>query len=116
MKTTEIDELCKRPGTEGALWRLVKHWNPDGIGTWAAAEQMAGTPAMELGRCVSNLCATAIFGLGTQMDNPREAILGRNGMVPMFQAALQAKISRHVQSKSPGGVILPSADEVKRTL
>lgn len=106
---TEIDEHCLRPGPEGTLWRLVKHWNPDGIGDWMVGEHVRGTPAPELGRCLGELMAAAVFGFGQQTDNPRDAMLGPHGIVQSFQQALQSKVDRHRIMQSEGGVFLPPA-------
>lgn len=110
--TEQIDDLAKRPGAEGAMWRLVRHWNPTGVSAWLAAEALAGTRETQLAAAMGNVMAGAAWGYANEMSDVRQALLGPHGVVPYFQHSLQAKVDRHRLRQSPGGIFLPDTDGV----
>lgn len=109
MKKTaaEIDILCTKPGVEGVLWRLVKQWNPDDIEAWLKGEQVRATDVHDLSRALGELLASVIMGYAVNTTDPRDAVSGPRGVLAHLNRSLQAKVNRHREHKSPGGVFLP---------
>lgn len=109
MKKTaiEIDTLGTKPGVEGVIWRLVKHWNPDGLEAWLKDEQLRGTDVDDLARALGEVMAGATMGYAVNTLDPQNAVVGPRGVVQAFQRSLQAKVNRHNTHMSPGGVFLP---------
>lgn len=111
MKKTaqEIETNGAQPGVEGCIWRLVKHWNPDGIGDWLTIEQARQTPPPHTSLAMGSLMASAVMGFGQCTDHFEEAVFGPQGVVTHFNDQLKAKASR--RSRTDGGVILPRPGE-----
>lgn len=103
----EIETLGTMPGVEGVMWRLVKHWNPDDIEAWLKEEQARGTDVNDLSRAIGEVMAGVIMGYAVNTTDPRDAVAGPKGVVACFNRSLQAKVNRHREHKTPGGVFLP---------
>jgi hypothetical protein len=108
----DLDTLCNIPGPEGVLWRLVKLWDPNGIQTWLAGEAVRGTSIDDLLRALGNMLSAAAFGVAVNTDNPREALMGRAGILDHFNASLQAKVNTY-KSATPSGIIMPKPGEMQ---
>lgn len=111
MKKTaqEIEANSQQPGVEGCIWRLVKHWNPDGIGDWITGEMQRQTPPPYTGLAMGSLMASAVVGFGNCTDHFDESVFGPQGVVTHFNEQLRAKANRRV--RTDGGVILPKPGE-----
>lgn len=109
MKKTavEIDMLGTKPGVEGVIWRLVKHWNPDNLEAWLKDEQLRCTDVDDLARALGEVMAGATMGYAVNTLDPCGAVIGPKGVVQAFQHSLQAKVNRHSTNVTPGGVFLP---------
>lgn len=111
MKKTakEIEANSQQPGVEGCIWRLVKHWNPDGIGEWLKVEQERMTPPQHTALALGSLMASAVVGFGNCTSHFDEAVMGPQGAATHFNDQLKAKMQR--RARTDGGVILPRPGE-----
>lgn len=111
MKKTEqeIETNSQQPGVEGCTWRLVKHWNPDGVGDWITGEMNRQTPTQYTAVAMGSLMAAAVFGFGNCTSHFEESVMGPQGVVHHFNEQLKAKMNRRV--RTDGGVILPQPGE-----
>lgn len=107
-----IDQLAMQPGVEGSLFRLVKEWNPDGVGRWLQAERLRQTPAMDLPRCVGQVMAAAVYGFGLSMNDGAAAVTGPHGVIRFFERDLQRKISTGTVTRTAGGIYVPAKGEI----
>lgn len=97
-------------GPAGSAIRLVEAgFDPKLIDEWITAEQVRATPASYLGAAIGDVLSASAMQFGERMDNPREAVLGAEGVVKMFEKCLQNRIDHYNQYKAtPGGVFMPA--------
>jgi hypothetical protein len=112
MKKTEaeIELLGMRPGAEGVLWRLVKHWNPDGVTDWMRAEHMRMTRQQDMNHALGGLLASVAIGFARNSPDFEAALFEHGfGLKDRFQRELQEKLAR--ERMSEGGIILPRVEQ-----
>jgi hypothetical protein len=102
--------LMALPGAEGALHRLCAIWDPERIGMWLQAEHTMQTEVQDLAVAMGNMLAGALWGFALNTSEPREA--GKH-VTKVFEAALQKKVNTF-NTKSPGGVYMPTSEDVVR--
>lgn len=93
----ELNRLCAQNNAEGALWRLVRVWDPDVINRWVDQERALGvlTPPMMIGH-VAEVCSGAAFVVAQRLTGDRQdAILGQQGLISRMRASVQHKL-QHV--------------------
>jgi hypothetical protein len=96
MDQSELNRLCNQPDAEGALWRLVRDWDPDNVHRWANREKRTRniTPIQMIG-AVAEVCSGAAFIVASHLDGERhEAILGGNGLIERMRASAAHKLTQ----------------------
>ena len=114
MKKTkaEIRAAGTRPGVEGCIWRLVEHWNPDGIKDWLVGEQSRMTPPEMTAHALGSLMASVVMGFGQCTDDFDKAIFAPGiGLKARFKSELQSKLDNY--RRTDGGIILPGPGVVQ---
>lgn len=96
MTPRELAELCNQPGGEGALWRLIRAWDPDKLAEWARTERKAtGLSPEQAVACAAEVIAGAMFALAQQLGgDKRGAILGERGLVSMVRLSVAHKMDQ----------------------
>lgn len=95
MNKAELNRLCNQPGSEGALWRLVRTWDPDKLAHWLLSEKAKGLTPDQAVAFVAEVMAGAAFVLANHLGGDRQgAILGDRGLVKMLQHSIAHKLSQ----------------------
>jgi hypothetical protein len=96
MDQIELNRLCQSPGQEGALWRLVRSWDPDKVAQWLMSEKARGSIApMDAASCVAEVMAGAAFVFAQRLSGDRaNAILGSGGLCAMMRASVEHKLTQ----------------------
>lgn len=105
MNKEELDKLCARPGNEGVLWRLVRAWDPDNLGSWLRIERRFGMQPEVAVNNVAEVMSGAAMVLANEMKGDRQgAIFGDQGLFPKLTTLTKHKLTQ------VGGahIILPS--------
>lgn len=106
MKPFDFEAKCQLPGPAGALWRLVKVWDPDAIDAWIKGEMLRGTPPRVLAGCIADVMAGAAYVFAQHVAEKHEAMLGDNGILGLFRESAEIKL-RQLQGGPPvpGGIL-----------
>lgn len=95
MTPAELNRLCQSPGMEGALWRLVRSWDPDRIAAWLEQEKRNGLPPEAAVGCVAEVMAGAAFVLAQHLQGDKKgAILGERGLMGLLRASVAHKLEQ----------------------
>ena len=96
MDSLELNKLCAQNDSEGALWRLVRDWDPDAVNRWIQREKKAGTiNPHSMVMHVAEVCSGAAFIVGQNLTGDRQgAILGSQGLIARMSASVQHKLSQ----------------------
>jgi hypothetical protein len=115
MQKSELNKLCSQPGSEGALWRLVRTWDPDAVARWMLSEKQRNdrgfTPFVAVSHVAEVMSgAAAILALHLQGDR-QGAIFGDQGLYAMSRLMAQRKLDQaggpHKIVPAKPGIILP---------
>lgn len=107
MNPAELNKLCQQAGGEGALWRLVRSWDPDKLLQWLAQEKRVGLSPDQAVAIVAEVMAGAAFVLAQSLGGDKKgAMLGDRGLVNMLRMSVAHKLDQ------VGGahVIVPSTN------
>ena len=96
MDRAELNRLCQQPGGEGALWRLVRAWDPDKLTNWLSDERRRGGLAPEQAvACVAEVMAGAAFVLAQHLGGDKKgAMLGDRGLINMVKLSVEHKLGQ----------------------
>lgn len=86
MDQAELNRLCQLPGREGALWRLLRAWDPDKLLVWMAEERRRGASPDDIIHCVATAMSGAAFNVARNLGGDRRgAMLGGQGLVEQLR-------------------------------
>lgn len=95
MDRTELNRLCQQSGGEGALWRLVRAWDPDKLSSWLSHEKRGGLTPEQALACVAEVMAGAAFVLAQHLGGDKKgAMLGERGLVNMLRMSISHKLEQ----------------------
>lgn len=95
MERAELNRLCNQSGSEGALWRLVRAWDPDKLSNWLAHEKRSGLTPDQAVAHVAEVMAGAAFVLANTLGGDKKgAILGDRGLLAMMRASIAHKLDQ----------------------
>lgn len=125
MDQAEINRLCQSPGVEGALWRLIRTWDPDKVVLWAMEERKKGADPEMVIHCVAEVMSGAAFSLANLLGgDKRGAMLGDNGLLGQLRTMVAHKldvvggihqvVNRPVQAKAADVMTNAIAGELPR--
>jgi len=95
MTPAELNRLCQLSGGEGALWRLVRSWDPDKLGYWIAQERARGLSPDQALACVAEVMAAAAFVLAQSLGGDKAgALFGDQGLFRMIEMSARHKLDQ----------------------
>lgn len=95
MDQAELNKLCQLPGREGALWRLLRAWDPDKLAAWMAEERRKGASPDDIIHCVATAMSGAAFIVAQQIGgDKRGAMLGDKGLVAQLRIMIAHQMER----------------------
>lgn len=95
MEQAEFNRLCQKPGGEGALWRLVRSWDPDKLTRWLQEEKRKGlTPEQAIAIVAEVMSGMALILANALGGDKKGAILGQQGLCTMMRQAVEYKLTQ----------------------
>lgn len=97
------------PGRNGAIARLIKHWNPTGVDLWLATELARGSRPTDIAAALGEVMASAVYAAMCNVPPSIDRLAFLNGDLGVL-GALKAQLERRIEleHKPKNGIILPS--------
>lgn len=97
MDAAELNRLTQLPGPEGALWRLIRIYDPDKLSIWIRHERSIGNlhnPEQAV-HCLAELMSGFGFALAYHVGGDKNgALFGDKGLLKQFEALLRHKMQQ----------------------
>ena len=95
MSPSELNRLCSLPGREGALWRLLRAWDPDRLQLWLMEERKKGLTPDDAVHCVATAMSGAAFALAQQVGgDKRGCLLGERGLTTQLRIIIEHHLTQ----------------------